>query len=275
MDDNYANSIKLQGAALGIASGAVVPAFEIFTGTSGVVSVIGGAITLGYGVYKYYKDSQVFENKRNFGDTIADVIDLGFDTAKGASWGVSHWYLVVSVAGSALAIYLLSGLIKVEPATISSSSMPAIIGGAMGIGGGTLLYMDGDRVETGVKPDAAHSIAHGVIDVIDKTISGLIPSSNPGRIDMSLTASIAEQIATLRKNNPNDPRIQQLLARVAQLNQYAKDNPGLTDAHYEDYWEYNTQSVPFHYNSGYDDWMKHHPNADESQISAAQAYYSQ
>lgn len=268
--DEYSSSLKFQGVAVGITSGAVIPAFEIFTNGQGIISILSGAGSLGYGIYKYYKDSQVVDKKRNFGDTIADFFDIGVDTAESATWGINHIYLIGAIAGSGLVLYLMSGMIKVQPTTISSSSVPAIVGSLMGIGGGVLLFLDGESVEGSNHPDAPHTIAHDIVN----GITGLIPKSNAGRIDISLTTQIAEELAKLRKNNPNDPKIQELLNRVAMLNAYAKANPGLSDADYENYWEYNTQSKAYHFSDSFAQWMQQHPNADQSQIETARKFYS-
>lgn len=185
-----ADNLKLQGIGLGIASGAAIPAFEIFTGGKGIISMLAGGGTLGYGIYKYYKDSQVVNKQRNFGDTVADFLDIGIGTVQGAAFGISHIYMVGALAAGGIVLYLLSGMVSVQPTTISASSVPSIIGAIMGISGGVILYLDGEAVESVAHPDAAHTIAH---EVVNQATEGL--SNDIKNMKAATTASGWENFA--------------------------------------------------------------------------------
>jgi hypothetical protein len=267
------DSLKNEAMALGIANGAI-SAFEIINGTSGFISLFSGAGTLAYSIYTYYQEEMKAEKNKNFGDDIADLFDLGLDTAegtlKGLGWLSNNLFLVAGLVGGGVVLYLLSGMVRVQPTTVNvaPSTIPAMLGAGMGLGGSVLLYMSGDVSNR--PSDIPHTIAHDAVSFID----GLIPKSKTQRFDVNLTKRIVTEAETLRAKNPNDPQIKVLYDRLAMANEWSKNNPGWTDAQVENYYEYNTQSKAYHYTEDYQQWLANNPDASQSQIDTAKAYFS-
>lgn len=284
MENTTASALQMQGVGLGIASGAVIPAFELFTGGKGIISIISGAATLGYGIYRYRNDTIVIDKQRNIGDSIADIFDVGLDTAKGALWGVSHIYIVGVLAAGGIALYLLSGVIKVQPST--SISLPAILGSMMGIGGGVLLYLDGDQVQQAVSPDIAHSIGH---DIVETAKQGL---SNDANNIIAATTATGWDTFEYNVTHPQDyfpaygQRVQSAWQNIHDVGSFWNawtttfsivGDMFTTDKPKGDPLPPTVVSVPgqrYYYSTSLDDFNKQHTAAgDDDQLRTAQLYY--
>lgn len=279
MEDNTASSLKTQGIGLGIASGAAIPAFEIFTGGKGIISIIAGAGTLGYGAYRYSKDTTAINKNRNIGDSVADIFDIGVDAAKGAAWGLGHIYLVAAIAGGAIVVYLLSGMVKVQTTTtIAPSTIPAILGGVMGLSGGVLLFIDGESIETAKNPDVPHSIAHDVVETGKQAFSNDVKN-----MKAATTASGWTQFE-YNISHPQDyfpaygQRVKQAWNNINSVgsffNAWTTTFSIVGDMFSTDSkTPYNPASEQPLTSNTYDDWLATHPIADDSQREAARIFF--
>lgn len=279
MEDNQASSLKSQGIGLGIVSGACVPAFEIFRGGEGIISIIAGAGTLGYGAYRYSKDTVVVEKNRNIGDSVADIFDIGVDAAKGAAWGLGHIYLVGAIAGGAVLVYMLSGMVRVQTTTaIAPSTIPAILGGAMGLSGGVLLFLDGEAVETAKHPDVPHTIAHDVVDTVKQGFSNDVKN-----LKAATTASGWSEFE-YNFTHPGDyfpaygQRVKQAWNNIDSVgsffNAWTTTFSIVGDMFSTDSkTPYNPASEQPLTSNSYEDWLATHPIADDSQRETARIFF--
>jgi hypothetical protein len=179
MDQDYASKLKMEAALFGI-SNAALSTFEIMTGKNGMISALVGAGTLAYGLYKYSSDSAVLSKNRNVGDEIADFFDTGVDAAGGILQGAGflggHLYLAGAVVGGGILLYFMSGMVKVDAGSLnlSPSTIPAIAGAGMGLGGSYALYLDAQAVQSAKQPDLPHDIAHAVVENVTEATAGTI-----------------------------------------------------------------------------------------------------
>lgn len=199
------DNLKTEAAVMAIAN-VGVSAFELLAKKKGLGSLTLGAASLGYGVYTYYQNSKKAAQNRNWGDYVGDIFKGGLSIVTGGIEGTgflvqNSGLVLLGVAGLG-GVYVLTRFVTITPPTtapgvldLDPSTIPIMIGGAMGLGGALVLYIDESIVEEDSRPktfadDPIGAIAHDAGTATESSLAsleGMVSVEGWGKFENNVT----------------------------------------------------------------------------------------
>jgi hypothetical protein len=190
------DNLKTEATVMALAN-AGLTGFELITKKKGLGALTLGGASLGYAAYTYWQNSKKVQQNKNWGDYVGDVFKGGLDVftggVEGAGFIVKNSGLILLGVGGLAGLYVVTRFVSITPPPtapgvldLDPSSIPVMIGGAMGMVGALILYLD----ESIVEEDAIGAIAHDAGVATESSLAsleGMVSTEGWGKFENNVT----------------------------------------------------------------------------------------